>query len=74
MMKKKKKKTEEEVEEGNGETWGKQGRIHDCSCRGRLGRGSNDLGRGSNARGTVNDWMAIFSVFFSILAHSGIED
>ena len=26
----------------------KQGRIHDCSCRGRLGRGSNDLGRGSN--------------------------
>ena len=25
----------------------KQGRIHDCSCRGRLGRGSNNLGRGS---------------------------
>ena len=24
-----------------------QGRIHDCSSRGRLGRGSNDLGRGS---------------------------
>ena len=29
----------------------KQGRIHDCSCRGRLGRGSNDLGRGSNDLG-----------------------
>ena len=29
----------------------KQGRIHDCSCRGRLGRGSNDLGRGSNNLG-----------------------
>ena len=24
-----------------------QGRINDYSCRGRLGRGSNDLGRGS---------------------------
>ena len=23
-----------------------QSRVHDCSCRGRLGRGSNDLGRG----------------------------
>ena len=29
----------------------KQGRIHDCYCRGRLGRGSNDLGRGSNDLG-----------------------
>ena len=29
----------------------KQGRIHDCSCRGRLGRGNNDLGRGSNDLG-----------------------
>ena len=29
----------------------KQGRIHDCSCRGRLGRGSNDLGRGSDDLG-----------------------
>ena len=28
-----------------------QGRIHDCSCRGRLGRGSIDLGRGSNDLG-----------------------
>ena len=25
--------------------------IHDCSCRGRLGRGSNNLGRGSNDLG-----------------------
>ena len=30
---------------------GEQGRIHDCSCRGRFGRGSNDLGRGSNDLG-----------------------
>ena len=29
----------------------KQGRIHDCPCRGRLGRGSNELGRGSNELG-----------------------
>ena len=28
-----------------------QGRIHDCSCRGRLGRGNNDLGWGSHALG-----------------------
>ena len=28
-----------------------QGRIHDCSCRGRLGRGNNDLGRGGNDLG-----------------------
>ena len=28
-----------------------QGRIHDCSCRGRLGRDSNDLGRGNNDLG-----------------------
>ena len=25
-----------------------QGRIHDCPCRGRLGRGRNNLGRGIN--------------------------
>ena len=25
----------------------KQGRAHDNRCRGRLGRGSNELGRGS---------------------------
>ena len=34
--------------------WGpeqKQGRIHDCPCRGRLGRGSNKLGRGRNEMG-----------------------
>ena len=24
-----------------------QDRIHECHCRGRLGRGSNELGRGS---------------------------
>ena len=29
----------------------KQGRMHDNSCRGQLGRGSNDLGRGSNDLG-----------------------
>ena len=29
----------------------KQGRIQDCSCRGRLGRGSNDLGRGTDDLG-----------------------
>ena len=29
----------------------KQGRIHDCPCRGRLGRGSNELGRGRNEMG-----------------------
>ena len=36
--------------------WRKQGRIHDCPCRGRLGRGSNELGRGRNdlGRGTKN--------------------
>ena len=28
----------------------------------------------SQARGTVNNWMAIYSVFFSILAHSGEEE
>ena len=33
----------------------KQGRIHDCSCRGRLGRGSNDLGRGNNYLGRGSD-------------------
>ena len=33
----------------------KQGRIHDCSCRGKLGRGSNDLGRGSNDSGRGNN-------------------
>ena len=33
----------------------KQGRIHDCSCRGRLGRGSNDFGRGSNDLGGGNN-------------------
>ena len=34
----------------------KQGRIHDCSCRGRLGRGSNDLGRVSDdlGRGSID--------------------
>ena len=32
-----------------------QGRIHDCSCRGWLGRGSNDLGRGSNDFGGGNN-------------------
>ena len=26
----------------------------------------------SLARGTVNDWMVIYSVFFSILAHSAV--
>ena len=28
-----------------------QGRIHDCTCCGRLGRGSNEMGRGSNELG-----------------------
>ena len=33
-----------------------QGRIHDCPCRGRLGRGSNELGRESNDLGRgIND-------------------
>ena len=42
-------KQEEEKENGEEEDGGEeeQGRIHDCSCRGRVGRGSNDLGRGS---------------------------
>ena len=33
----------------------KQGRIHDCPCRGRLGRGSNELGRGRNDMGRGNN-------------------
>ena len=35
----------------NNYSYFEQGRIHDCSCRGRLGRGGNDLGRGSNDLG-----------------------
>ena len=38
------------VEEEKG-TVSEQGRIHDCSCRGRLGRGSDDMGRSSNDLG-----------------------
>ena len=37
--------------EATSEKKSKQGRIHDCPCRGRLGRGSNELGRGRNDLG-----------------------
>ena len=44
-------------EEGDEEEKEKeQGRIHDCPCRGRLGRGSIELGRGRNELGRgIND-------------------
>ena len=44
----------------------KQGRIHDCPCRGRLGRGSNELGRGRNdlGRGINNHRILIPELFY----------
>ena len=44
----------------------KQGRIHDCPCRGRLGRGSNELGRGRNdlGRGINNHRILIPGLFY----------
>ena len=50
--------------------WSKQGRIHDCPCRGRLGRGSNELGRGRNdlGRGINNHRILIPELFYLQIA------
>ena len=44
--------------EATSEKKSKQGRIHDCPCRGRLGRGSNELGRGRNDLGRAGQGRA----------------